>query len=252
MKKILLFLLLSMCTINTYAQHDLYVYGIGTSYWVQKNDTAKQILNVNSPFFHIYKNIPILRPQLSLGLGVGVSSFNTILDDVIQIDTANGTGFTNYDIPGIKKYKFNTTYLEIPLEIQYQQNPNNHKRLFKIAAGIKGSYQISHHSKTKYLKSQSIRKSKSYSIPNINDFTYGPTLRIAYGSLGLYACYNLISVFNSEKAPEINQAFLALCFNIKARKNKNNLSPLFDIPFKLKPQESASNSIYQILPTTYH
>jgi hypothetical protein len=183
-------------------------------------------------------NVQLARPQLALGIGGGMSFYNTFLSDVIVIDTNKNISFSNYDIPGIKKYKINTNTFDLPLELRYRQNPNKHDKPLKISGGIKLSYIFSQHTKTKYMKSQPDRIAKNYNVPHLNQFNYGPTFKIAKGTFGLYAYYNLLTVFNTDKAPAINQAFVAVCVNVDGKDKKFSL-PKF--PFKTKPQQSATS-----------
>jgi hypothetical protein len=222
-----------------YGQQDVIIPGIGSSIWIQKNNTADTKVNVKVPFVDVFKNIYLWKPHLALGIGAGITSYNMPLNNQVIADTNRQISFSGKNTDKIKKYKLNTTYVELPVELRYSQNPDKHKTVFKVAIGMKVYYLVSSHTKTKYVD-DSISKSKYYNIPYLNSLAYGPTIRLGWGHLGLLASYTLNTLFDEAHSPEIHQALLALCWTLSFKRDNLQMP---EMPFKRKPDQSAYNKI---------
>jgi hypothetical protein len=107
-----------------------------------------------------------------------------------------------------KRSKITLAYLELPLEFRYKS-----KSKFSVALGFKGGFLIG--SSTKYVGDggfstynysvPQVGKSriKMWGIKNVEQFTYGPTLRIGYRWFNVSAYYMLSTVFNKSRGPEM-------------------------------------------------
>jgi len=223
-KKLCVVIILLQVVINyAKAQQDIYIMGIGSGIWLQDHKQANAHITIKTPFVHVFKNIHLWKPHLALGIGLGLTSYNVVLDETIGVDSMQHVNFQHNNINEVRKYKLNTTYLEVPVELRYRQNPVQHKHPFKVGIGARLCYLVSSHTKTKYYPSAPVSKTKGYDVQYLNDFTYGPQLRIGVGGIGLLAFYDMHGLFEEKHAATIRQCLLALCFNISFDKNKFKL-----------------------------
>ena len=99
----------------------------------------------NTGGFHRTGNIYLLfdfpfksNPHLSAAIGAGIGSDNIYFKETtIDIKRQAGIQFTRDTLTKYKKYKLNTSYLEVPIELRWSQNPENMNKGFKAAIGAK-------------------------------------------------------------------------------------------------------------------
>jgi hypothetical protein len=141
--------------------------------------------------------------SFSPGLGLGVhnmfnSSFVFTNDNLTYFKPIKDT----LSSPPYKKSKFVATYLDIPFEIRYKS-----KSEFRVAVGFKFGFLIMAHSKYKgddYRDGTTnlvIYKKKK--IPYLENNRYGFTARFGYKWLNLWGYYQLSTLFQEGKGPEM-------------------------------------------------
>lgn len=186
---------------NRYFSKDQLSFSFVSSQLIQ-NDSDLEI----SPFsngFNLQMMYPILgdKNNVSLALGFGLACQNYYLNSFINTN-ADSLWFT--DIPDSlnhSKYKINTNYLTLPIEIRFRSNPNHKNKSFKIYAGFRAGILINNHTKYKGLDPVTNEKTKikKYYIDHIEHFDYGVTLRIGYGKLMFNGYYSLNTLFDTSK-----------------------------------------------------
>jgi len=161
--------------------------------------------------------------HFSFAPGVGFSFHNAYMNSRLVTDTIAGVPNFSYfePIPESVDYstsKFNTNYLEVPLELRYHTDTDNNGRSFKLAVGFRAARLLS--AKTKYRGEQTnangiteIVKIKELNSPNVFKYRYGPSFRIGYGEISLVAFYSMSGVFDENFGSQINPFSIGISFN---------------------------------------
>ena len=141
--------------------------------------------------------------SFSPGLGLGVHNmFNSSL--VFTDNTLTYFVPIKDTLPNVsyKKSKFVVNYLDIPLEIRYKS-----KSEFRIAVGFKFGFLIMAHSKYKGddypNETTNLVIYKKKKIDYLENNRYGFTGRIGYKWLNLWGYYQLSTLFQEGKGPEM-------------------------------------------------
>jgi Outer membrane protein beta-barrel domain len=166
-----------------------------------------RIINQGVNIFGTY-NIPFGKSNFSFAIGLGLGSHN-IYGNFFVNSTSDSTALIR--IPDSVKYKRSKialTYLEIPLEFRFKSNSK-----VNVGLGFKGGFLIG--SNTKYVGDGPIKTTnytlnatgkqrvKFWGINNLEQFTYGPTLRIGYKWFNVTGYYMLSSLFTKNRGPEM-------------------------------------------------
>lgn len=195
--------------------HNWAGFGIGVNGWMSngsftlpKNqkymelDYGKSLNFQLNPFekdIHIYKNYV----NLVIGLGFEWSQYqfrnNTTLnpDSSFTYGTIDSTNSFNY-----KKNRFKTTFVNIPVLIEFNTNKNPDKA-FHVAFGVIGGYKLG--SRTRQVleqKGEDIKLVRKDNY-NINPFRVNAHASVGYRNLTLYADYALTRLFENGRGPEL-------------------------------------------------
>lgn len=180
-----------------------------------KARTINQGVNV----FGTY-NVPFGKSNFSFAIGLGLTAHN-IYGNFFVNSASDSTSLIR--IPDSVKYKrskINLVYLEIPLEFRFKSNSK-----VSVGLGFKGGFLIG--SSTKYvgdggfettnytLNATGKQRVKFWGIKNLEQFTYGPTLRIGYKWFNVTGYYMLSSLFTKNRGPEmypISVGFVLMSF----------------------------------------
>ena len=118
----------------------------------------------------------------------------SMVDRTSQVTFVNAVGINGNPIDDFDKNELQTWYLNVPLELHFETNPNNDKRSFRLSAG--GFAGI-------FLDSQYKQEYDIYEVTanddfNLNNFRYGLTGSIGYGWFNLYGNYALNGLFSED------------------------------------------------------
>lgn len=185
--------------------------------------------------FYFYFDIPIGGDNVSFAPGFGLGTSNFFHESFLVLETdTNATGGMS-GVPAFgdtyaqpfpnnldyKKNKLSLTYIDIPIELRFKTNPNERGNRFKVAVGVKGGLVIASH--TKYVGtdtrpgalpgSTDFVKYKEHRVRNLQNFRYGVTGRVGYGSVNVHAFYGLSDIFDDGKGPTGNALEIGLSFN---------------------------------------
>lgn len=157
-------------------------------------------------------------PKLSTAIGVGVASDNVFFDKMaVELNgTTNNVQFRNLaDTNHFKKYKINTAYLEAPIELRYRSNPDNDRKSFKAAIGVKVGLLVNAHTKGKNLENRNGNSIGSYtqkiqSRQYLNSNRIGLTARVGYGNFSLFGAYAATPLFKEGAAAPIRPLTIGL------------------------------------------
>jgi hypothetical protein len=157
--------------------------------------------------FALY-NLPFGKSNFSFSIGLGMSAHNIFGDFVVNTGKNKDTTLL-VKIPSnvaYKRSKMNIVYLEVPLEFNLKTKSD-----VKITLGGKVGYMVGSHAKyvgdaidSMYVfKTGSKIKVKQANIPNLQPFSYGPTIRIGYKWIAVNSQFMLSTVFTKNHGPDM-------------------------------------------------
>lgn len=148
---------------------------------------------------HIFRQrIGFARNHVNLmyGMSVDFNHFNFDSNSVLVADT-NVVTFRTPDNVNYNKNKLRTTYLEVPVLLNFNTNPRKSSRSVRVSGGVYGGLLV--RAKTKQ-KSDSFGKTTDKDNYNLNRFRYGIVGELGLGPVNLYAKYQLNSMFENDQA----------------------------------------------------
>jgi len=102
----------------------------------------------------------------------------------------------------VEKSKFETNYVNIPLEFRYYFNKNKiDNGGFFLAAGGSIGYLINGKTKIKYVENEQTKKIKRKENFELNQFRYGAHFRIGIAGFGAHFEYDFSELFNPGRGP---------------------------------------------------
>jgi hypothetical protein len=203
--------------------NDHFMAQIGYDNWAGKPDTIRTVGLSRSFNFYFMLDFPFKSdPRFSVGGGLGIGSSNIFFDkeQVLVADQSNAT-LAFRDVSGgdhFKKFKLVTTYLEIPLELRFAENPENTNKSWKFAIGAKVGDMLSAYTKGKNKLNnvgQTINPSveKESSKKYFNSIRLVTTARISYGVFGIFGQYQVTSLIKNGVGPPIYPFSIGICFS---------------------------------------
>ncbi|MGQ7871396.1 outer membrane beta-barrel protein [Sunxiuqinia sp. sy24] len=159
------------------------------------NQSKSMEVNIN----FLEYNIVLSESRVGLVTGMGWSMNNLRFDNAITLQKVDGQIVPlELDHDGLKKSKLTVSYLTIPLLLEFQIPVNDHSNEVYISGGLIGGVNLGSHTKVKTENT----KSKDHGNFNINPFKYAVTGRVGLKDIGVYATYNLSSLFKDGGGPE--------------------------------------------------
>ena len=184
--------------------------GMFTDIWMNTPSDIK-IRTINQGFnvFALY-NTPFGKSHFGFSIGLGLSAHNMYGN--FLVDKFKDSTFLK-PIPSsvsYKRSKITLAYLEVPVEFNFKS-----KSKVSVALGFKVGMLVG--SNTKYVGNADSLVTNQYyihtagekirfrtwGIKNLEQFTYGPTIRVGYKWFNLTGYYMLSSVFNKTRGPEL-------------------------------------------------
>jgi hypothetical protein len=137
------------------------------------------------------------------GLGLELNDYRFDNNNSITKDVVNGMIVENTYVLSLEKSKFTTSYLTVPLLLEFQVPAGRrNKRLF-ISGGVIGGLKIGSHTKVVYREEGNRQKVKDRGDFNLSSLRYGVTARIGYRALKVFANYYLTPLFEDGAGPEL-------------------------------------------------
>ena len=192
-------------------------FGVFTDIWQKvpsgvKTRTINQGVNV----FGLY-NLPFGKSPFGFSIGLGVRVHNVYGNFLVDTNKLKDATVLKKipDTVGYKRSKMTLAYLDIPLEIFMKT-----KSKVRLALGFKAGILLSSHTKYvgdgrietstyKFYTTKKIRL-KTRGIPNLEQFTFGPTFRIGYRWINADCYYMLSNIFNKDHGPEMTPISVGL------------------------------------------
>ncbi|MER3465424.1 MAG: hypothetical protein C4329_14470 [Chitinophagaceae bacterium] len=157
-------------------------------------------------------------PHFSSAIGLGFGSDNMYFDNtyVDLKSTAAKLPFSNVaDTNHYKKFKVNTAYLEVPVELRFTSNPDDDSKSIKAAIGVKAGLLLSAHSKGKDLQNKNGTIINSYTEKEsskrfFNSNRLSVTARVGIGHFSLFGSYAVTPLLKDGVGPVIRPMTIGL------------------------------------------
>jgi hypothetical protein len=192
--------------------NDHFMIQLGYAGWNNKPDTVHTKGLPRSVNVYFMLDFPFKsNPHLSAAIGAGVGTDN-IYFDKMYVGIKDNTATLNIqdvsDTTHFKKYKLSTAWLEAPIELRYNFDPENPGKSWKIALGIKVGTLVNAHTKGKTWQNSSGQTLISYTQKEsskrfFNSTRIVPTIRFGYGHFTLYGAYQIGSLFKDAQGPDV-------------------------------------------------
>lgn len=172
-----------------------------TDFW-QNEPEDMDIRTINQGFnvFGMY-NFQLGESNSDFSAGLGIDNHNMYSDTRIENLNADTIVFVPLGNNIYQRSKINLTYVSVPLEFKIRLNSG-----VKFGAGFKIRYLLS--SKDKYVgdvpgepKGRTMVKRKT--INSTEEWAYGFTLRVGYKSVNLFGYYQISSIFEKGRGPQM-------------------------------------------------
>ena len=155
-------------------------------------------LNVN----FIQQSIGLVKNNIGLVTGLGIEFNNYRFDNRQMVLSGDSTVlYAHKDTQHrYEKNKLVTTYLTVPLLMEFQIHVGEKSKPIFLSFGATGSVKIGSHIK---LKTDGGNKTKDRDDFNLSPLRYGLSARVGYGALNFFANYSLQPMFEKGKGPEL-------------------------------------------------
>ncbi|NEW82730.1 MAG: PorT family protein [Mariniphaga sp.] len=100
---------------------------------------------------------------------------------------------------GLSKTKLSTSYLTVPLMLEFQIPVSGNNKKLYFSGGVIGGLKVGSHTKIKMNDS----RPKDRGDFNINAFRYGATARFGYKGINLFGTYYFSTFFKNGRGPEM-------------------------------------------------
>lgn len=175
--------------------------GLITDIW-QNVPSNVSTRTINQGFHgYILYGIPFGKSNFGFGVGLGLTVHNMYGNFTVtgKNDTTRFTPIP--DSLGYKRSKMTLPYLELPLEFHFAT-----KKKFAVGIGFKLGYLLP--AFTKYVGDNPLPpheelRMKLRNLKNLENFAYGPYLRIGYKWFHLFGYWQLSDVFKKGLGPDV-------------------------------------------------
>ncbi len=139
---------------------------------------------------------------LVTGLGWQINNYRLDSPNLIQ---KNDEGITSYVVTNrnVTKNKLVTSFLTIPLLLEFQVPGDDLHSDFFFSAGPYAGFRLGSHTKVAYEDNQGKEKEKGRDDLNLNAFKYGAMVRTGYKWIRLYAAFDLSQMMEADRGPEL-------------------------------------------------
>ncbi|MPM07330.1 hypothetical protein SDC9_53636 [bioreactor metagenome] len=163
-------------------------------------------------------NIPFVETEkIGLGLttGLGWSFLNYRLNDNVRLikDSAVLMAYSD-TISTTLKSKLTTSYLVMPLMLEFNTSSENRDNGFHVGVGAFGGVRVGSHTKVVVDDRGDKDKFKTNGNYHLNPFKYGLMVRMGWGSVNLFANYALSEMFDKNEGPAVYPVEFGLSFDI--------------------------------------
>jgi len=182
--------------VNSFAKVDY--KGYTPDYFMDLNQNKSFEVGINVLRYSIGLQKDKRNVGLVTGLGLTFNDYRfsnpytiEIVDGKVRSKLIEGTG--------LSKTKLSTSYLTVPLMLEFQIPVSGNNKKLYFSGGVIGGLKVGSHTKVKIDGS----KSKDRGDFNINPFRYGATARFGYKGINLFGTYYFSTFFKDSRGPEM-------------------------------------------------
>jgi len=199
-------------------------FGIGLNSFMNSNDrffsesdapflVLDYAKSVNVQFNVWDKRFPIYQEFIGVTTGLGFQWNRYGLEKNVDIlANADSIYAVNNLAVNYTKNVLRSTYLQIPLLLEFNSNKSGHKN-WHLSLGVVGGVRIASSWKTKWEDDGKPLKAKTKDDFNFNSLSANAYAQIGYGNVGLFVQYGLLDVFRPGKGPALSPISGGICFN---------------------------------------
>lgn len=185
---------------------DHFVMQFGSAGWSGGPDSIKPKGFSRSFNMYVMFDFPFkTNPRFSVGIGLGVGTDNISFKETnVNIKNRTQALFTRDTITQYKKFKLQTGYLEVPVELRFVTDPANMSKSWKFALGAKVGTLIAAKTKAKIDLDQAGDGgyiTKTSAKRHFNGFRLAGTARVGLGNFSLFGTYTVTELFKDGFGP---------------------------------------------------
>lgn len=158
------------------------------------NSTDLKLNNVKSSNVNIWivqQKASIYQRYWNLKYGVGIEMYNFRFEQPISFSNTPNN-YVYFDNVNFRKNKLFVEYLTVPIQLNYQSNPDN-KKSFYASLGMSAGYLIQSHTKQISEERGKKKVNGNFDLNNLKMATIG---ELGIGSITLYGSYSLTNMFD--------------------------------------------------------
>ncbi len=168
-------------------------------------------------FNFLEQRIRIVKDYVGLVTGIGfTNSRYGFKDNQVRLGANGDSTFAIIDssiVNGFNKNQLRVNTFNIPILLQFNTSKNEDKN-FHVALGVIGGVRIGSNVKYKYdFPGGGSSKNKEKGRYNLNAFSATGTVRMGYNDFGLFANYNLLTLFEEGKSEAAYPLSFGLSFH---------------------------------------
>ncbi len=148
--------------------------------------------------------VNLLRKNIMLvtGIGFSIQNYRFNSDSYMAPDSSYVTAIGDPSF-SLSKNKLVTSYINIPLLIEFNTSENP-KKTFHFATGVIGGVRVHSHLKLVEDSGDNEVKHKIYDDFNVNPWRADATVRLGYRNFTVFGSYALTNFFRENKDPELH------------------------------------------------
>jgi hypothetical protein len=199
-------------------------FGIGLNSFMNSSD--RFVAEADAPFlvldyakslnfqFNVWeKRFPIFKEYVGVTTGLGLQWNRYGLEKNVDVlANADSIYALNNSTVNYSKNVLRSTYVQIPLLLEFNSNKDNSKN-WHLSLGVIGGVRIASSWKTKWEVDGKPLKAKTKDDFNFNSLSANAYAQIGYGNVGIFVQYGLTNVFRADKGPELSPVSGGLIFN---------------------------------------
>ncbi|MGQ8335588.1 hypothetical protein ACUNWD_03495 [Sunxiuqinia sp. A32] len=188
--------------LNGLANTDYNMYTEDQEGFLDINLQRSTLLDIN--LIQISQGVQRNRNTIGLITGVGLQVQTFHLDQNTSIEEGqNRIEPVQLIFDANQKSKLSSTYLTIPLLVEFQIPIKTYTNRLYLATGIVGQKRLTTHTKIKYRKNNQKEKLKIPDDFHMHNIRYSAMFRVGYRWINLFASYDFRPLFIEDKGPEM-------------------------------------------------
>jgi hypothetical protein len=195
---------------NSYLSADKSTSLPSTANFMELNTNKSINVNINM----LQQSVALIGSRFGLVTGLGLEFTNYVFENNNTIMKDNNGNLVGYN-PGVDmtKSKLSTSYLTVPLLLEFQLPADKRSNRLFINGGVIGGFKLGAHTKYKFKEDGDKQDKKNKNDFNLNALRYGFTGKIGIKHLSLYGIYYPVSLFEKNKSPELYPFMVGFSFD---------------------------------------